>query len=171
MYLGGLGMRRDPSKAFQLWKKLADLGSDEAQDTVGYFYLDGIGTDRDPGRAEQSFIQSANQGNKNAMSELALYYSLGFIGWRPWVMFMLKSTSCRPILGEQSFRKMGAKLFTGLDGQQSRTPWKPIFSLATRPSKDEEPIRICLKRISGSTLRQLMRTRQKSLRPLVGVTR
>ena len=28
MYLGGLGMRRDPAKAFQLWKKLADLGND-----------------------------------------------------------------------------------------------------------------------------------------------
>ena len=83
MYLGGLGMLRDPAKAFQLWKKLADLGNDEAQDMVGYFYLDGVGTDRDPGRAEQSFIQSAKQGNKNAMSELALYYSLGFIGCCP----------------------------------------------------------------------------------------
>ena len=83
MYLAGLGMRRDPSKAFQLWKKLADLGSDEAQDMVGYFYLDGVGTDRDPGRAEQSFVRSAEQGNKNAMSELALYYSLGFIGCCP----------------------------------------------------------------------------------------
>jgi uncharacterized protein len=83
MYLGGLGMRRDPAKAFQLWKKLADLGNDEAQDIVGYFYLDGVGTDRNPGRAEHSFIQSANQGNKNAMSELALYYSLGFIGCCP----------------------------------------------------------------------------------------
>ena len=83
MYLGGWGMRRDPAKAFQLWKKLADLGNDEAQDMVGYFYLDGVGTDRNPGRAEHSFIQSANQGNKNAMSELALYYSLGFIGCCP----------------------------------------------------------------------------------------
>jgi TPR repeat protein len=83
MYLGGLGMRRDPAKAFQLWKKLADLGNDEAQDIVGYFYLDGVGTDRNPGRAEHSFIQSASQGNKNAMSELALYYSLGFIDCCP----------------------------------------------------------------------------------------
>jgi uncharacterized protein len=80
MYLGGLGMRRDPAKAFQLWKKLADLGNDEAQDVLGYFYLDGVGTDRDPGKAEQFFVRSAEQGNKNAMSELALYYSLGFIG-------------------------------------------------------------------------------------------
>jgi uncharacterized protein len=83
MYLGGLGMGRDPPKAFQLWKRLADLGSDEAQDMVGYFYLDGVGTDRDPGLAEQSFIHSAEQGNKNAMSELSLYYSLGYIGCCP----------------------------------------------------------------------------------------
>jgi hypothetical protein len=83
MYLGGLGMRRDPAKAFQLWKRLADLGNDEAQDMVGYFYREGVGTDRDPGKAEQSFVRSAEQGNKNAMSELALYYSLGFIGCCP----------------------------------------------------------------------------------------
>src|SRR5258707_7721912 len=34
MYFGGLVMRRDPAKAFQPWKKLADLGNDEAQDMV-----------------------------------------------------------------------------------------------------------------------------------------
>jgi len=80
MYLGGLGVQRNPAKAFLLWKRLADLGNDEAQDKLGYFYLDGVGTQRDPGKAEQSFLRSAERGNKNAMSELALYYSLGVIG-------------------------------------------------------------------------------------------
>ena len=83
IYFGGLNVPRDPQRAFGLWKRLADLGNDEAQDMVGYFYLDGVGTDRDPGKAEQSFLRSAEQGNQNAMSELSLYYSLGFIGCCP----------------------------------------------------------------------------------------
>jgi TPR repeat protein len=83
IYFGGLNVPRDPQRAFGLWKRLADLGNDEAQDMVGYFYLDGVGTDRDPGKAEQLFLRSAEQGNQNAMSELSLYYSLGFIGCCP----------------------------------------------------------------------------------------
>jgi TPR repeat protein len=38
-YFGGLGVPRAPQKGFQLWKRLADLDNDEAQDVVGYFYL------------------------------------------------------------------------------------------------------------------------------------
>ena len=83
LYFAGLNVPRDPQRAFGLWKRLADLGNDEAQDMVGYFYLDGVGTDRDPGKAEQLFLRSAEQGNQNAMSELSLYYSLGFIGCCP----------------------------------------------------------------------------------------
>jgi TPR repeat protein len=83
IYFGGMNVPRDPQRAFGLWKRLADLGNDEAQDMVGYFYLDGVGTDRDPRKAEQMFLRSAAQGNQNAMSELSLYYSLGFIGSRP----------------------------------------------------------------------------------------
>jgi TPR repeat protein len=83
IYFGGLNVPRDPQRAFGLWKRLADLGNDEAQDMVGYFYLDGVGTNRDAGKAEQLFLRSAEQGNQNAMSELSLYYSLGFIGCCP----------------------------------------------------------------------------------------
>ena len=83
LYFAGLNVPRDPQRAFGLWKRLADLGNDEAQDMVGYFYLDGVGTDRDPGKAEQLFLRAAEQGNQNAMSELSLYYSLGFIGCCP----------------------------------------------------------------------------------------
>jgi TPR repeat protein len=83
IYFGGLSVPRDPQRAFGLWKRLADLGNDEAQDMVGYFYLDGVGTNRDAGKAEQLFLRSAEQGNQNAMSELSLYYSLGFIGCCP----------------------------------------------------------------------------------------
>jgi len=83
MYLHGLGMPRELQRGFELWKRLADLGNDEAQDIVAYFYLDGVGIDRDPKKAEEFFLRSAEQGNRKAMSELSLYYSLGFLGCCP----------------------------------------------------------------------------------------
>jgi TPR repeat protein len=78
-----LGVPREPQRGFELWRRLANLGNDEAQDTVAYFYLDGVGTRRDPKKAEEFFLRSAEQGNRNAMSELSLYYSLGFLGCCP----------------------------------------------------------------------------------------
>jgi uncharacterized protein len=83
MYLSGRGLPEDPERAFQLWRRLADHGDDEAEDMIGYFYLNGIGIRRDPAQSEIFFLRSATQGNQTAMSELALYYSLGFFGCCP----------------------------------------------------------------------------------------
>ena len=43
MHFSGLGLPRDAQKAFSLWKRIADLGNDDAEETVGDFYLDGEG--------------------------------------------------------------------------------------------------------------------------------
>jgi len=83
MHFSGLGLPRDAQKAFSLWKRIADLGNDDAEETVGYFYLDGEGTARDTKLAEEYFLSSAKQGNPKAMSDLALYYWLGYIGCCP----------------------------------------------------------------------------------------
>jgi TPR repeat protein len=83
MRFSGLGLSRDAPKAFSLWKRVADLGNDDAEETVGYFYLDGVGTARDTKLAEEYFLRSARQGNPKAMSDLSLYYWLGFIGCCP----------------------------------------------------------------------------------------
>ena len=83
MHFSGLGLSRDAQKGFSLWKRIADLGNDDAEETVGYFYLDGEGTARDPKLAEEYFLRSAKQGNPKAMSDLSLYYWLGFIGCCP----------------------------------------------------------------------------------------
>ncbi len=83
MHFSGLGLSRDAQKAFSLWKRIADLGNDDAEETVGFFYLDGEGTARDTRLAEDYFLRSAKQGNPKAMSDLSLYYWLGFIGCCP----------------------------------------------------------------------------------------
>jgi TPR repeat protein len=80
MFFGGLSLPRDSHRAFQMWKRLADRGNDEAEDMVGYFLIEGEGTERNPGAAERYFLRSAGRGNETAMSELALYYSLGMLG-------------------------------------------------------------------------------------------
>ena len=83
MHFSGLGLSRDAQKAFALWKRIADLGNDDAEETVGYFYLDGVGTARNTKLAEEYFLRSAKQANPKAMSDLSLYYWLGFIGCCP----------------------------------------------------------------------------------------
>ncbi len=83
MHFSGLGLSRDSKKAFSLWKRIADLGNDDAEETVGFFYLDGEGTVRDTKLAEDYFLRSAKQGNPKAMSDLSLYYWLGYIGCCP----------------------------------------------------------------------------------------
>jgi TPR repeat protein len=83
MHFSGFGLARDSQKAFSLWKRIAELGNDDAEETVGFFYLDGEGTARDTKLAEQYFLRSAKQGNPKAMSDLSLYYWLGFIGCCP----------------------------------------------------------------------------------------
>lgn len=83
MHFAGFGLTRDAQKAFILWKRIADLGNDDAEETVGFFYLDGEGTARDTKLAEEFFLRSARQGNPRAMSDLSLYYWLGFIGCCP----------------------------------------------------------------------------------------
>jgi TPR repeat protein len=83
MHFSGFGLPRDSLKAFSLWKRIADLGNDDAEETVGFFYLDGEGTARDTKLAEEYFLRSAKQGNPKAMSDLSLYYWLGFIGCCP----------------------------------------------------------------------------------------
>lgn len=83
MHFAGDALRRDAHASFVLWKRVADLGNDEAQETVGFFYLDSVGTERDLKLAEVYFLRAAAQGNMNAMADLSLYYWLGFIGGGP----------------------------------------------------------------------------------------
>jgi TPR repeat protein len=83
MHFAGDALSRDAHASLMLWKRVADLGNDEAEETVGFFYLDSVGTERDLKLAEVYFLRAAAKGNMNAMADLSLYYWLGFIGGGP----------------------------------------------------------------------------------------
>ena len=100
MRFSGYGLPRDAQKGFALWKRMADLGDDEAEETVGFFYLDSVGTERDLKLAEDYFLRSAAQGNMKAMADLSLYYWLGFIGGGPNYEKSLQWTTRLAALGD-----------------------------------------------------------------------
>ncbi|MEN8175648.1 MAG: tetratricopeptide repeat protein [Pseudomonadota bacterium] len=66
MYLGGLGVKADEYKAFDLYFAAAKGGDMEAQFRVGTMYLDGIGVTQDEYIAAEWLTAAAEQGHESA---------------------------------------------------------------------------------------------------------
>lgn len=66
----GLGVERDPQKAFEWAKMSADQGYEIAQYNVGCCYRDGDGVPKDINKARDYFTRSSDQGHKKAASAL-----------------------------------------------------------------------------------------------------
>lgn len=75
-------IQSNPQKAFEYFKKGAELGSLFAVTNLGYMYLNGIGVAQDKEVAKQLFIRAAQSGETNA--RLALFqhfnYALNTLG-------------------------------------------------------------------------------------------
>ncbi len=70
-FLGLGNKKQDLLRAFNLWKKAAELGNSIAQYSLGCCYLHGWGTETDKEQAKHWLLLSAAQGNKDAEKELA----------------------------------------------------------------------------------------------------
>jgi TPR repeat protein len=73
-YLQGLGVRKDPARAFALCKKSAEKGVADAQTDLGQMYLSGNGTGQNYAEAARWFRKAADQGQANAGFLLGTMY-------------------------------------------------------------------------------------------------
>lgn len=83
-YYDGIGRVADPSKAFSLWQKTADLGDAEGLFYVGVFYGTGDIVSQDYTISTQYFQKSAEQGYADALYQLGLYKLHGFACQADW---------------------------------------------------------------------------------------
>lgn len=68
------GVARNYEKAFEWYRKAADLNYAEAMMQIGYMLFTGIGTNKDEVKALEWTKKAAVQGNATACSNLAVYY-------------------------------------------------------------------------------------------------
>ena len=77
MYRKGLGVEKDPGKAFSWYSRAAELGFDRAQANVASMYMKGEGTEQDYVKAANWFTLAAQQGHVISQYNLGLMYELG----------------------------------------------------------------------------------------------
>lgn len=70
-------LQRDYSKAYSIWKSLADAGAKEAQFGLGTLYHEGSGVTADPKKATEWFRKAADQGFAPAQFNLGNAYHRG----------------------------------------------------------------------------------------------
>lgn len=68
-YLEGLGVEKDPAKAFYWTSRAAAHGDWDGQYNLACFYADGTGTDCSPQLAARWYRQAALQGHELAIAE------------------------------------------------------------------------------------------------------
>ena len=77
-YYDGIGRVADPSKAFSLWQKTAEMGDAEGLYYVGVFYGTGDVVSQDYVKSTQFFQKAADQGYADALYQLGVYKMHGF---------------------------------------------------------------------------------------------
>ena len=79
LFYSGIGTKRNPYKAAQLFAKAAELGNSEAALNLAFLYISGSGVSKDNEKAIKYFSQSASQGNITAGFMLGYAYYRGFM--------------------------------------------------------------------------------------------
>ncbi|RHZ86284.1 hypothetical protein Glove_52g40 [Diversispora epigaea] len=77
MYVYGLGIEKDTSKAFQIWNKLADKGSLMALNSLAYCYIDGVGVEKNEKKAFEIYSKSAEKGFLDSQLNVCTCYQHG----------------------------------------------------------------------------------------------
>lgn len=77
MFVNGLGLPRDVSKAKKYYKKAIKYGSYKAKNCLGYMYLEGIGVAQKYDKAKILFESAARHNSYMAMNNLAYMYQWG----------------------------------------------------------------------------------------------
>ncbi|KAL3671696.1 hypothetical protein V7S43_003607 [Phytophthora oleae] len=76
----GEGTRKNEKKAFELFKKCAEIGVPPAYMNVANMYMSGTGTEKNEVEALHWLTKAAEAGDPTAKSRLGEYYSLGLGG-------------------------------------------------------------------------------------------
>jgi TPR repeat protein len=80
--MNGLGVEKDETKAFKLFKNAANSGNMNAQYQTGTCYETGSGCAADFGKAKEFYEMAARQGDSPAMDRLGVLYYQGGPGLR-----------------------------------------------------------------------------------------
>ena len=70
-YLEGLGVEKDPERAFYWTRRAAEHGDRDGQFNLGWFYEEGTGAERDPAQAVRWYREAARQGHDLALQKCA----------------------------------------------------------------------------------------------------
>lgn len=76
--IGGYGISKDNTKAFEYYKKSAEMGYSWGQYNLAKIYYSGIGCEKDYTNAIVWFQKAANQNNPNAQNMLGMCYDNGY---------------------------------------------------------------------------------------------
>jgi TPR repeat protein len=77
LYLRGIGVKEDDSKAIEQYRNAADQGLPEAQYDLGFCYSQGEGVAQDKAEAAKYYREAADQGLAEAQTALGLCYETG----------------------------------------------------------------------------------------------
>ena len=79
LYYSGIGTKKNPYKAAELFKKASDMGNVEASVNLAFLYLSGSGVAQDGARAMNYLAKASNEGNYTAQYMLGYAYYRGFM--------------------------------------------------------------------------------------------
>ncbi|RHZ89542.1 hypothetical protein Glove_13g41 [Diversispora epigaea] len=77
MYFEGLGVEKDTKKAFQIYYKLVDEGSNISLNAMAYCYDNGFGVEKNEEKAFELYLKSAGKGFLNAQLNVYMCYQDG----------------------------------------------------------------------------------------------
>ena len=80
----GLGVKRDPAKAMEWYKKAAASGHAGAQNNLGLLYDEGAAGPRDPRKAHELYLSAAQADFADAEFNLGLNYATGTVVGQDW---------------------------------------------------------------------------------------
>ena len=96
MYYKGLGRSKDDKKAFEYYKKYADITKDlDAQYMVGYMYSKGEGVKQNVGEAKKWLVLAAKQGHEGAKEKLKELNALTAVSAKKETASKVKTTSVK----------------------------------------------------------------------------
>ena len=125
-YTVGKYVEKDDQKAFELYKKAAELGSSNGMLNVGVGYLTGRGTAKDVDAAEKMWIKAAERGNGEAANRLANCYSDGtFEGNTDKVVLYLNKAAA--LDHPAACYTLAINYFNGLDGYYPKDPFQAFI--------------------------------------------
>jgi TPR repeat protein len=110
LYLHGMLVRQDPSRALEWYARAAARGLPTAEYNLAYLYQTGNGVPANPREAARWYEQAASQGHAEAANNLAIMHTDGSLGRRDLPLARAWMKRAEALASAESAAQLGTNL-------------------------------------------------------------